>query len=66
MALIDIKILLVDDSRTMRMIIKKMFSEVGFNNIHEAKNGKGGLEKLKSNKRFDLILPGWSIPSLKG
>ena len=60
------KILLVDDSKTMRMIVKKILCQIGFNNIHEAKNGKKGLEKLKNDKGFNLVLSDWTMPGLNG
>ena len=62
----DLKILVVDDSKTMRMIVKKMLRQNGLKNIHEAKNGKEGLEKLRNEKGFDAVLSDWSMPLLNG
>ncbi|SCA63342.1 Chemotaxis protein CheY homolog [Chlamydiales bacterium SCGC AG-110-P3] len=61
------KILLVDDSKTMRMIIQKTLREAGFGGgrILEAANGMEGLELVK-NEKPSLILSDWNMPLLNG
>lgn len=60
------KILLVDDSMLIRAIIKDALGKMGFKNIHEAKNGKAGLEKLKEEGGFDFVLSDWMMPGMDG
>ena len=35
----DMKIIVIDDMATMRKIIKKMLTQIGFSNIQEADDG---------------------------
>lgn len=62
----NLKILLVDDSMMIRAIITDALNKMGFNNIHEAENGKAGLEKLKEEGGFDFILSDWNMPKMSG
>ncbi len=59
------KILLVDDSRTIRNIQKKVLAQLGFEEIEEAADGVQALEKYKENKP-DLMLVDWNMPNMDG
>ncbi|MCK5350656.1 MAG: response regulator, partial [Desulfobacula sp.] len=61
----NMKILVVDDSGTMRVMFKQMLNKAGFDNIIIAANGKEGLEKVKKEKP-DLILSDWNMPVMDG
>ena len=60
-------ILLVDDSRTMRMIIQRAIRQAGYRSITvcEAENGAQALEKLRGEKPL-LILSDWNMPEMSG
>ena len=60
-------ILIVDDSRTMRMMVRRTLRQAGLNvdNAVEAENGKDALDKLRDFKP-DLILSDWNMPELDG
>lgn len=58
------RILTVDDSRTVRMILTKQVSELGFE-IDEAEDGEQGLAKLEEVS-YDLILLDVTMPVLDG
>ena len=60
-------ILLVDDSRTMRMIIQRAIRQAGYRTITvvEAENGEQALEKLKGEQPL-LILSDWNMPEMSG
>lgn len=58
------KILTVDDSRTIRMIIKKMLSEFSCEVI-EAENGLKGLELAEKNNP-DMIILDIDMPGMNG
>lgn len=59
-------ILIVDDSKLMRMMLKKIVEELAvFNLIVEAENGKIALDKLNDNS-FDIILLDIEMPVMNG
>ncbi|UOD33927.1 response regulator [Deferribacteraceae bacterium V6Fe1] len=59
------KIITVDDSSTMRRIIKNTLIKIGFSNILEAGNGIEALEVLAQNN-VDLIITDWNMPEMDG
>jgi two-component system chemotaxis response regulator CheY len=60
-------ILLVDDSRTMRMIVQRAIRQAGYRalTVGEAENGAQALEKLRGEKPL-LILSDWNMPEMSG
>ena len=60
------KILLVDDSRTMRNIWKKVVGTLKDAEIVEAGDGQEGLTAVKEQGPFDLILLDWNMPNMDG
>src|SRR6185369_4255471 len=58
-------ILVVDDSRTMRLGLIRALNALGFRNITEAANGKQALE-LVLTKPFDLMLLDIEMPEMNG
>jgi two-component system cell cycle response regulator len=58
------RILTVDDSRTVRMILTKQVTELGFE-IDEAEDGEQGLVKLEEAS-YDLVLLDVTMPVLDG
>lgn len=58
-------IITVDDSSTMRRIIKNTLQKLGFSNILEAGNGIEGLDVLAKNK-VDLVITDWNMPEMDG
>lgn len=59
------QILIVDDSSTMRRIMRLTLSKCGYNNNEEAENGRQGLEKART-KQFDCIISDWNMPEMTG
>src|SRR5438270_13097976 len=57
--------LVVDDSRTIRIIIGKMLREIGIE-VLEATNGVEALEQIKRNPNVELLLVDWNMPEMNG
>ena len=64
-ALGNIQILVVDDSSTMRRILKVSLARCGFNNVDEAQNGLDGLAKAQA-KQYGCIITDWNMPEMDG
>jgi two-component system chemotaxis response regulator CheY len=61
-----ITVLIVDDSRYMRNIVKSYFDEMGIPCAYvDAADGKEALKQLLSVK-VDLILLDWNMPKMSG
>lgn len=60
-------ILVVDDSKTIRMLIKRNLKQAGYEHatILEAENGAEGLATVRSQP-VDLILSDWNMPEMSG
>lgn len=59
------KIMLVDDSRTIRNIQKNVLGQLGHTDILEANDGVEALAVLKQT-RPDLMLVDWNMPNMDG
>jgi two-component system, chemotaxis family, chemotaxis protein CheY len=57
--------LIVDDSKTMRMILKEHLKKLGFE-VSEAVNGREALEVLKGMVKADLVMVDWNMPEMDG
>lgn len=58
-------ILIVDDSGTMRMMFKQYLTKAGFENFIMAVDGNDAINKLKEHK-VDLIISDWNMPNKDG
>ncbi len=60
-------ILIVDDSRAMRMIIQRTLRQAGFTDhtVKEAASGKEALELLRGSPA-DVVLSDWNMPVMNG
>jgi two-component system chemotaxis response regulator CheY len=61
------KILIVDDSKAMRMIVRRTLRQAGLDDaaVDEACDGKEGLVAVES-KSPDLVLSDWNMPEMNG
>lgn len=61
------KIMIVDDSSAMRMIVKKTLRQAGFDghDISEADDGAKALAAIKVSVP-DLVLSDWNMPNMSG
>ncbi len=61
------KILLIDDSMTMRRIQTRVLNSMGYDDIIEAGNGKEGLMRIvENNYNMGLILCDINMPEMSG
>jgi two-component system chemotaxis response regulator CheY len=57
--------LVVDDSRAMRMILRRIMSEQGYE-VVEAADGQEALDVLEGGARPDVALIDWNMPNVDG
>ncbi len=61
----DMKILVVDDYKTMIRIIRNLLKQLGFNNVDEATDGSSALTKLRDGS-FHLCISDWNMEPMTG
>lgn len=59
------KFLVVDDSPTMRRIVKNTLKGLGYDEVVEAEDGKDALTKLYAEP-VDFIITDWNMPNMNG
>jgi two-component system chemotaxis response regulator CheY len=57
--------LVLDDSKAVRMVLRRIFRDIGFE-VSEAGNGLEGLKLLKEMERPDLVTVDWEMPEMDG
>lgn len=57
--------MIVDDSSTMRRIIRNTLAQAGYSDTAEADNGISALSVL-SREKVDFILADWNMPEMDG
>lgn len=63
----NIKILIVDDSRPMLKIIRNLLKQIGLGNVEEATDGVEALKILRGNSGWGLIVSDWNMdPGMNG
>jgi two-component system, chemotaxis family, chemotaxis protein CheY len=59
------KALVIDDSRAMRMVVKRIVAGLGFE-VVEAGNGEEALAVLAASEPVDVALIDWNMPVMNG
>ena len=57
--------LIVDDSKTVRMILTRLLKEVGFQSFAQAGDVREALDRLRESKP-ELVLVDWNMPVMSG
>jgi len=60
------KVLVVDDSPTMRRIVVQMVKRLGYGDVVEAGDGQEALGKLQAETDIGLVLSDWNMPIMNG
>jgi two-component system chemotaxis response regulator CheY len=60
------KIMVADDSSTMRRIIKNTLTRMGHEDILEAEDGAIAWSIIDKNDDIDIILTDWNMPNMNG
>lgn len=62
------KVLVVDDSKAMRMIVVRTLKQTDFAQaeIVQAEDGADALAKVQAEGPFELILSDWNMPNMDG
>jgi two-component system chemotaxis response regulator CheY len=60
------KALIVDDSKTIRMVLSRIMRELGYE-VSEAENGIDAVKMIQSEKvAVNLVLADWNMPEMNG
>jgi len=60
------KILVVDDSSTMRRIIKNTLGRLGYKDIIEGADGVEAWDALQNNPDTEVVITDWNMPNMNG
>lgn len=61
-----LKLLVVDDSSTMRRIIKNTLSRLGYEDVLEGEDGVQGWTVLNDNPDMGMLITDWNMPEMNG
>lgn len=61
----NMKVLIVDDYKTMLRILRNLLRQLNFNNVDEASDGAEALVKLREDK-FGLVISDWNMEPMTG
>ena len=59
------KALIVDDSRAMRLVLRQIMAEIGFD-VVEARHGREALTYLQGHDDTVVALVDWNMPEMNG
>ncbi len=58
-------ILIVDDSGTVRSVVRKLLTQLGYKQVDEASDGTAALAKI-SQQNVDLVISDWNMEPMGG
>jgi len=61
----SLKVLVVDDYKTMIRIITNLLKQIGFKDIQDAADGSAALQKLRKDT-FGLVVSDWNMEPMTG
>ena len=60
------KLVVVDDSSTMRRIIKNTLARLGYKDVLEGEDGVQGWNVLNENPDTGMLITDWNMPEMNG
>lgn len=60
------KVVVVDDSSTMRRIIKNTLARLGYKDVLEGEDGVQGWAVLEANTDAGMLITDWNMPEMNG
>lgn len=61
-----LKLLVVDDSSTMRRIIKNTLQRLGFEDVLEAEHGVEAWQIMERTPDINVLITDWNMPEMNG
>lgn len=61
-----LKLLVVDDSSTMRRIIKNTLQRLGFQDVLEAEHGVEAWQIMERTPDINVLITDWNMPEMNG
>ena len=66
-SLSNLRVLVVEDNREARMLVRHMLQEFGLTQIFEASNGREGLHFIDlAPEMVDMVICDWNMPDMDG
>lgn len=65
-ALSALRVLVVDDSRVNRVVLKAMLVNCGVHDVEMAENGRDALARLKDGSKYDIVFSDLWMPEMDG
>ncbi len=62
---LSMKVLVVDDYKTMIRIIRNLLKQLGFNEVDDAADGSEALVKMRDNA-YGLVISDWNMEPMTG
>lgn len=62
----DVRIILVEDAKTMRKLEVKILNSLGYTDIIEAEDGLEAKKILEKRREISLIISDWNMPNMSG
>jgi len=63
---VTLKLLVVDDSSTMRRIIKNTLQRLGFDDVLEAEHGVEAWQIMERTPGINVLITDWNMPEMNG
>jgi len=60
-----LSVLVVDDSRTMRLLITEHLNKIGISDVDTTEDGHAALERLRQ-RRYELMISDWEMQPMGG
>ena len=66
----DTRFLIIDDTKTIRSLLKEILRNLGYEKVDEAEDGNQGLNMMTreadTEKPYEFIICDWNMPGLTG